>query len=141
MSDEGHSVESRIVQAVRDLVRNESERRRRKAGLEGTLARLEDRYNARHAELVETRERFHALGDANREIEAYILRLADLVEHAATDAAQASAALTLQLRTEMLPVMDRFEDVGQDELDAEDSEEAAEIDVPQVPRAAHRTRH
>ena len=140
MSEDASSVENRIAQALRDIERKEGERRRRKAGLEGTLARLEDRYNARHTELVEMRDRFHALGDANHEIEAYILRLADLVEHAATDAAQASAALTLQLRTEMLPVMDRFEDVSPEELDAEDWEEAAELDVPQLPRAARRAR-
>ena len=141
MSQDVPSVESRIVQALRDIERKESERRRRKTGLEGTLARLEDRYNARHAELTEIRDRFHALGDANREIEAHILRLADLVEHAASDAAQASAALTLQLRTEMLPVTDRFEDVSPEELEAEDFEEESEFGVPEIPRAARRVRH
>jgi len=113
-------VEGRIAAAVRDLERKETERRRRKSALETTLSRLEDRFNARHAQLTDMRDRCHALGDANREIEGYILRLADTVEHAATDAAEASAALTLQLRTEMLPVSDKFEDVSQDELDAED---------------------
>jgi hypothetical protein len=137
MPEDIPSVETRIVQALRDIERKDGDRRRRKTGLENALARLEDRYNARHAELVDIRGRFHALGDANREIEAHILRLADLVEHAATDAAQASAALTLQLRTEMLPVVDRFEDVGQDELDAEDLEDGAAIEG----RPTARTRH
>src|SRR5512146_2637823 len=114
-------VEGRIAVAVRDLERKETERRRRKSALETTLSRLEDRFNARHAQLTDMRDRYHALGDANREIEGYILRLADTVEHAATDAAEASAALTLQLRTEMLPMSDQFEDVSQDELEAEDS--------------------
>jgi hypothetical protein len=141
MPEDVHSVESRIVQALRDIERKDGERRRRKTGLETTLARLEDRYNARHAELVDVRGRFHALGDANREIEAHIIRLAELVEHAATDAAQASAALTLRLRTEMLPVVDRFEDVGQDELDAETSADAATIAVRDIPRVTARTRH
>jgi len=113
-------VDSRIIAAVRDLERKETERRRRKSALESTLSRLEDRFNARHAQLTDMRDRYHALGDANREIEGHILRLADTVEHAATDAAEASAALTLQLRTEMLPVSDKFEDVSQDELDAEE---------------------
>ena len=139
MSQDVPSVESRIVQALRDIERTESERRRRKSGLEGTLARLEDRYNARHAELTEIRDRFHALGDANREIEAHILRLADLVEYAASDAAEASAALTLQLRTEMLPVTDRFEDVSAEELEAEDSAEESGVDVSAIPRATRRT--
>jgi hypothetical protein len=141
MPEDAHSVESRIVQALRDIERKDGERRRRKTGLETTLARLEDRYNARHAELVDIRGRFHTLGDANREIEAHILRLADLVEHAATDAAQASAALTLHLRTEMLPVVDRFEDVGQDALDAETSAHDEAVEVRGTPRSTARTRH
>lgn len=137
------SVEGRIAAAVRDVERKDSERRRRKAGLETTLSRLEDRFNARHAELAHVRERYHALGDANREIEAYILRLAETVEHAATDAAEASAALTLQMRTEMLSLSDRFEDVSQDELDAEEeapADDAAPIDIPRVARGAGRRR-
>jgi hypothetical protein len=129
-------VDMRINKAVREIERKESERRRRKAGLEATLARLEDRFNARHAELEQLRERTHDLGDANVEIEAYILRLAELVEHAATGAAESSAALTLQLRTEMLPVSDRFEDVAPEELEAEDASEPDDADDLELPRVA-----
>jgi septal ring factor EnvC (AmiA/AmiB activator) len=138
---ETQPVEVRINQAVRDIERKESERRRRKAGLEATLARLEDRFNARHAELEQLRDRAHDLGDANREIETYILRLAELVEHAATGAAETSASLTLQLRTEMLPVYDRFEDVSPEELEAEDLPEADDPQEAKRPRAARRGRH
>lgn len=132
------SVEGRIVQAVRDIERKDTDRRRRKAGLEATLARLEDRFNARHAELEHVRGRAHELADANQEIEAYILRLADLLEHAATEAAEASASLTLQLRTEMLPIVDRFEDVSREELDAEDEPEVDDIGVRRAPRRGRR---
>ena len=139
-----HSVEGRLTQAVRDIERKDAERRRRKAGLQATLERLEDRFNARHAELQQLRDRYHGLGDANQEIEAYILRLADLFEHAATEAAEASAALTLQLRTEMLPLVDRFEDVTPEELDAEDriaDERGERIDIPRPAHGAGRGRH
>jgi len=137
---EGEPIEGRITQALRDIERKDGERRRRKASLQSTLSRLEDRFNARHAELEDVRERFRALGDANCEIEAHIVRLADLVEHAATEAAEASAALTLQLRTEMLSVADRFEDVSREELDAEDAPEGDDIDMPDIAHLARRVR-
>ena len=138
---EAESIEGRISLALRDIERKDAERRRRKSTLQGTLSRLEDRYNARHAELADVRDRVHALGDANREIEALIIRLGDLVEHSATEAAEASAALTLQLRTEMLSVADRFEDVSQAELDAEDAAQLDGSGTPESARIAHNARH
>jgi hypothetical protein len=135
---EAEPIEERITQALREIERKEAERRRRKAGLQGTLSRLEDRFNARHSELEDLKERYHALGDANREVESHILRLSDLVEHAATEAAEASAALTLQLRTEMLSVADRFEDVSQEELDAEDAAGADDRGTTEVAHLARR---
>ena len=136
-------LENRIASALQTLERTDLERRRSKADLESTVARLEQRFNTRQLELERVRARYYTLTDANREVETCIERLADLAADAATDAAEASATLTLQLRTEMLPVHDRFEDVTQDELDAEDAvmESDDGSDVPRIARGSNRKRH
>jgi hypothetical protein len=140
---ESRILAGRIVGAVHELEQSDAERRHSKAGLESTLLRLEERFNARYRELDRLRTRARALTDANLEIETFIERLATLTEDAATIAADASATLTLKLRTEMLPTVPRFEDVSQDELDAEDAlpdSDAEDIDIPRIARGERRRR-
>jgi hypothetical protein len=127
----------RIVDAVHELEQTDSERRHSKVGLESTLLRLEERFNTRQRELERLRTRARALTDANLEIETFIERLSSLTEDAAAQAADASATLTLKLRTEMLPTVPRFEDVSRAELEAEDSLSAAseeDLDIPRIAR-------
>jgi chromosome segregation ATPase len=140
---ESRMLAGRIVGAVHELEQTDAERRHSKAGLESTLLRLEERFNARHRELERLRTRTRGLNDANREIESYIERLSALTEDAATQAADASATLTLTLRTEMLPTLPRFEDVGRAELEAEDSPSAPgerDLDIPRIARGEKKRR-
>ena len=130
---ESRILAGRIVGAVHELEQTDAERRHSKAGLESTLLRLEERFNTRHRELERLRGRARALTDANIEIETYIERLSALAEDAATQAADASATLTLQLRTEMLPSVARFEDVSRAVLDAEDFP-TDDLDIPRIAR-------
>jgi hypothetical protein len=134
---ESRILAGRIVGAVHELEQTDGERRHAKAGLESTLLRVEERFNARHRELERLRGRARALADANLEIETYIERVSALTEDAATQAADASAALTLKLRTEMLPSVPRFEDVSRAELDAEDSDD---LDIPRIARGEKKKR-
>ena len=151
---ERETLEARIARAVHEVERTDAERRRRKSGLEGTLSRLEARFKARNQELDHTRARLLSLDDANREIETCIARLAELAERSATADSESRAALTLRLRTEMLPEGARFEDVSGTELEAEDAEFAGpgtaateddpdgDIAIPRIARGtARRTRH
>jgi len=139
---ERQSLEGRITGALRNIERTDAARRRSKTDLESTLARLEQRFNVRIQELEHVRSRYYALTDANREVEACIERLARLADNASTEAADASATLTLQLRSEMLSTDDRFEDVTQDELDAEDTERESNetLDIPTVAQRGKRQR-
>ena len=135
----------RIAQTIREFERSDAERRRRKSSFEGVLARLEERFMARRSELEHVRGRLTALTDANQGISSCIERLAATAERAATADREGAAALTLRLRTEMLPGGGRYEDVTPHELAAEErslepetADSPAAADDLSIPRFARR---
>lgn len=141
------TLRQRIEQAASGLDSAEIMRRDRNTTLGDTLAKVEERFNARRLELGYLSERINELEVANRDLTGAIEAFSTMIQAESEDQIESAlfratagarelvAAMQNGTLSQMtLPVSARFEDVTADELAAEElaSPPWEEIDIPEA---------
>ncbi|MGH7338622.1 MAG: hypothetical protein ACREI7_13655, partial [Myxococcota bacterium] len=128
-----HILKARIGEAVDSLSRDAAERKRGNATLDRTLARLEERFRERGAELDHLHARIDPLDRANRDAAALIERLVGFTERCAAENADSTVAAARRMAAKAWPGLAppatlRYEDVTEEELAVEDGQ--AHVSAP-----------